>query len=145
MLYFELRRLKTSPAACKARGDVAGTIAAEATVALGGAYLNAASAELVANAFIFSRPGEPVTVTDVALPGRYRIEAAHLGPGLPPEQCSRVGTFQQFGRAQQNQQDLGLGLAILRAAAKIAGGQVLVQPGADDRGLQVTLDLPSLG
>lgn len=164
MLYFELRRLKTSPMAYTARGDAAGAIAAgagavaqrfprgtdlrvsaaEATVALGGAYLSAAIAELVANTFIFSRPGEPVTVTGVAHPGRHRIEAADLGPGLSPEPYSRVGTFQQFGRAQQNQQGLGLGLAIVRAAAEIAGGQVLVQPGADGRGRQDTLDLLQL-
>ena len=97
------------------------------------------------NAFIFSKPGEPVTVTGVAQPGRYRIEVADLGPGMSPEQCARVGAFQQFGRAQQNQQGLGLGLAIARAAAEIAGGQFLVQAGVDGRGLHVTLDLPRFG
>jgi signal transduction histidine kinase len=118
---------------------------AEGTVALDGAHLSAAIAELVANAFIFSKPGEPVTVTGVAHPGRYQIEVADLGPGMSPEQCARVGAFQQFGRAQQNQQGLGLGLAIARAAAEIAGGQFLVQAGADGRGLHVTLDLPRFG
>jgi signal transduction histidine kinase len=61
---------------------------------------------------------------------------------MSPEECARVGAFQQFGRAQQNQQGLGLGLAIVRAAAEIAGGQFLVQAGTDGRGLLVTLDLP---
>jgi len=164
MLSFEPKRLKTSPTACKARGDAvraiaAGAIAvpqrftrgtdlrvraAETTVALGGAHLRTAIAERVAYAVIFSKPGGPVTVAGVARPGRYRIEVADLGPGLSPEQCRRVETFQPFGRAQQNEQGLGLGLAIVRAAAEIAGGQFLVQPGADGRGLQVTLDLSRL-
>ena len=162
MLYFELEQLKTSPAAHPARCDAFVAIAAgvraggqglmrdadltvsvaEGTVALDGSHLSAAIAELVANAFIFSKPGEPVTVTGVALPGRYRIEVADAGPGLSPEECARVGAFQQFGRAQRNQQGLGLGLAIVRAAAEIAGGQFLAQPGGDGRGLHVTLDLP---
>ena len=165
MLYFELERLKMSRAAYTARCDASVAIAAgvsaaaqrftrgtdltvsaaEGTVALDGAHLSAAIAELVANAFIFSKPGEPVTVMGVALPGRYRIEVADLGPGMSPEQCARVGAFQQFGRAQQNQQGLGLGLAIARAAAEIAGGQFLVQAGAEGRGLHVTLDLPRYG
>lgn len=164
MLYFELERLKTSPAGYQARCDAAGAIAAgagavaqrftrgtdlrvnaaEGTVALDRSHLSAAIAEVVGNAFIFSKPGEPVTVSGVAHPGRYRIEVADLGLGMSPEQCGRVGAFQQFGRAQQNQQGLGLGLAIVRAAAEIAGGQFLVQPGADGRGLHVTLDLPRL-
>jgi two-component system sensor histidine kinase/response regulator len=165
MVYFELERLKMSRAASKARCDASVAIAAgvsavaerctrgsdltvsvaEGTVALDGAHLSAAIAELVANAFIFSKPGELVTVSGVAHPGRYRIEVADLGPGMSPEQCARVGAFQQFGRAQQNQQGLGLGLAIARAAAEIAGGQFLVQAGADGRGLQVALDLPRFG
>jgi two-component system sensor histidine kinase/response regulator len=162
IIYFELERLKMSPAAYTARCDASVAIAggvsavvqrfkrgsdltvslAEGTVALDGAHLSAAIAELVTNAFIFSKPGAPVTVTGVAHPGRYRIEVADLGPGMSPEQCARVGAFQQFDRARQNQQGLGLGLAIVRAAAEIAGGQFLAQAGADGRGLHVTLDLP---
>ena len=165
MVYFELERLKMSRAASTARCDASLAIAAgvsavaqrftrgsdltvsvaEGTVALDGAHLSAAIAELVANAFIFSKPGEPVTVTGVVHAGRYRIEVADQGPGMSPEQCARVGAFQQFGRAQQNQQGLGLGLAIARAAAELAGGQFLVQAGADGRGLHVTLDLPRFG
>ena len=162
IIYFELERMKMSPAAYRARCDASVAIAggvsavvqrlkrgsdltvslAEGTVALDGAHLSAAIAELVTNAFIFSKPGAPVTVTGVAHPGRYRIEVADLGPGMSPEQCARVGAFQQFDRARQNQQGLGLGLAIVRAAAEIAGGQFLAQAGADGRGLHVTLDLP---
>ena len=165
MVYFELERLKMSRAASTARCDASVAIAAgvsavaqrftrgsdltvsvaEGTVALDGAHLSAAIAELVANAFIFSKPGEPVTVTGVVHAGRYRIEVADQGPGMSPEQCARVGAFQQFGRAQQNQQGLGLGLAIARAAAEIAGGQFVVQAGAAGRGLHVTLDLPRFG
>jgi CheY-like chemotaxis protein len=162
MVYFELERLKLMRVAATARCDASVAIAAgvgavvprfprgadltvsvaEGTVGLDGAHLSAAIAELVANAFIFSQPGTPVTVTGVARPGRYRIEVADLGRGMSPEECARVGAFQQFGRAQQNQQGLGLGLAIARAAAEIAGGQFLVQAGTDGRGLLVTLDLP---
>ena len=67
---------------------------AEGTVALYGAHISVAIAELVATAFIFSKPGEPVTVTVVAYPGRYRIEVADLGPGMTPSECARGGAFQ---------------------------------------------------
>ncbi len=105
-------------------------------------HLLATIAELVGNAFRFSKPGQGVAVTGNAHPQGYRIEIIDQGPGLTPEQCAQIGPFVQFGRERREQQGLGLGLAIARSVAEIAGGRLILQPGPAGRGLHVTLDLP---
>jgi len=107
-------------------------------------HLARAVAELVANACRFSRPGQPVTVTGASKAGRYLIEIVDEGPGMTPEQCARIGPFIQFGRDKREQQGLGLGLAIARSVARLAGGRLLLEPRTDGPGLRVTMDLPAL-
>ncbi|HVT72585.1 MAG TPA: hybrid sensor histidine kinase/response regulator [Lacunisphaera sp.] len=104
--------------------------------------LRAAVGEVVANAFGFSKAGDPVRVTGLARVGRYRIEVLDHGPGMTAEQSSRVGAFTQFDRRIREQQGLGLGLAIARSLARLAGGSLLFGSGAEGCGLLVTFDLP---
>lgn len=98
--------------------------------------------ELVANACRFSRPGQPVTVTGKLTDGLYRIEIADRGTGMTAEQCEHLGAFVQFGREKREQQGLGLGLAIARSVARLAGGELSLMPRTDGPGLLVTLNLP---
>ncbi|MDD3180361.1 MAG: response regulator [Opitutaceae bacterium] len=105
-------------------------------------YLAGALLEVVGNAFRFSPPGRPVTVTGIRRNGRYRIEILDEGPGMTTEQRAEVGAFIQFERSKREQQGLGLGLAIARATATLAGGRLALEAGPGGRGLKVIFDLP---
>ncbi|HEY0864992.1 MAG TPA: response regulator [Lacunisphaera sp.] len=105
-------------------------------------HLQRAVAELVANACRFSRPGQRVVVSGRLRERRYLLEVADEGPGITPDQCARIGPFVQFGREKREQQGLGLGLAIARSVARLAGGRLVLEPRTDGPGLRVTLDLP---
>lgn len=105
-------------------------------------YLVAAVAEVLDNACRYSPPDRPVTVVGTSAEGRYRIEVTDLGPGLKAEQFDRIGPFVQFDRGRTEQQGLGLGLAIARSVAEIAGGRLELSPGPGGAGLRVVLDLP---
>ena len=94
------------------------------------------------NALRFSKAGQPVTVVGTVHGGRYLVEITDRGPGMTAEQRAQVAAFKQFDRSHHNQQGLGLGLAIARAAAEIAGGTLTLRPGPEDVGLQAVLDLP---
>jgi len=113
-----------------------------ATLPLENEHLVSAVAELVLNAFRFSKPGQAVTVTGKKKDGLYRIEIVDQGVGMTADQCANAVAFKQFGRDRHDQQGLGLGLAIARAAADIGGGRLTLKPGPDARGLVATLELP---
>lgn len=164
VMYYELERLKSAPAtvapgccdAPEAVSAAANRAAREekraddllvrcepGRVRSAEAHLLAAVAELVGNGFRFSRPGQPVVVTGRRLGDRYRIEIVDQGPGMTAEQRAQAAAFTQFGRHQREQQGLGLGLAIARMVAEIAGGRLLLEPaGPGESGLRVTLELP---
>ncbi len=114
------------------------------TVGVREEMLATAVAEVVENACTFSKPGTPVEITGAAQAGRYRIEVVDAGPGMTADQCARVGAFVQFERKQREQQGLGLGLAIARSTARLAGGNLSLSPGSAGKGLVVIFDLPVL-
>lgn len=105
-------------------------------------WLRAAVAELVENAFKFSPPGAPVTVSGAVVDGFYRIIVTDHGPGMSPEERESIAAFRQFDRSRQEQQGLGLGLAMVRNIAKLHRGALSLESVADGPGLCVTLDLP---
>jgi two-component system sensor histidine kinase/response regulator len=161
--YYELERIKvaTPPrvlrcsdtAAAVVAGATAAAVAAkrsadlilhcaQESVPLSDAYLHDAVAELVENALRFSLPGRPVSVTGVRQGARFRIEVADQGHGMSAEQRQRIEAFRQHGRSEREQQGLGLGLAIVRSAVELAGGELSLETGPGNRGLKATLDLP---
>ncbi len=161
--YFELERLKQAPPPAVARSCPAETAVrdgvsragAEAkresdvevrggagVVALPAGFLADAVAELVGNALFFSPPGRKVAVTAGPCDSNYRIEVLDQGPGMSVEERANETPFTQFGRARQGQQGLGLGLAIVRSVAKIAGGRLVLEEGPGESGLLAVLELP---
>jgi two-component system sensor histidine kinase/response regulator len=161
ILHFELERLLVNPApkasTCESKGAETATqraaVAAKRTadltmlwepahLPLAAPHLGAAVGEVVANAFRFSAPGQPVTVSGRRQDGRYRIAVTDTGPGMTADECAAIGPFVQFGRHTREQQGLGLGLAIARSAAKLAGGSFHVEPGPGGRGVKAVFDLP---
>lgn len=161
--YFELERMKQSPQPagtyrCEAGTSVAAGAARAAKeegregdllvqceagdVTLPETVLINAVAEIVENACRFSDPGRPVTVSGRRVDGIYRVAIIDEGPGMTPAQRGGVGAFTQFDRKSRNQQGLGLGIAIGRAAAEVAGGRLILQPGPGGRGLHAAFEFP---
>jgi two-component system, sensor histidine kinase and response regulator len=115
---------------------------AAAVVRVNSFWLRAAAAELAENAFKFSAAGALVTVTGAVVDGLYRLEVTDRGPGMSVEERKNIAPFRQFGRARNEQQGLGLGLAIARSIAQLHRGSLTLEPGPDGTGLHATLDLP---
>jgi len=164
VLFYELERLKAAPPrrACLCHDTAIAAGAAQAAMAenrsddliircdagslpVPEAHLIAAVAELVGNACRFSRKGQPVRVTGSRDGSRYEIEIIDQGPGMTAEQRTSVGAFKQFGRKEQEQQGLGLGLIIARSVAELGGGRFNLEAGPGSRGLTAVIDLPAVG
>ncbi len=163
VLFFELEQIKAAPPRAQpspcnvaAAAGAGGLRAAEEAmrapdltvrcdpgfVPVAQEHLATAIAEVVGNAFRFSRAGQPVVVTGSSRGARYLIEIADQGPGMTAEERAGFNAFVQFGRDRREQQGLGLGLAIARGVAEISGGHLSLSAGPGERGLHVTFDLP---
>ncbi len=103
----------------------------------------AALANLLQNAFKFSRPNSHVVLrTDTATaPGRVFLEVEDECGGLPPGAAADL--FRPFEQRSADRSGLGLGLAIARESVETNGGKVVARdlPG---RGCVFTIDLPVL-
>ncbi|HSB72344.1 MAG TPA: ATP-binding protein [Candidatus Methylomirabilis sp.] len=100
-------------------------------------------ANLLHNAVKFSPPGGRVAVRVLAEAGQAVLAVSDAGPGIPPEDLSRV--FERFYRASASRSPdipgVGLGLAITRAIVETHRGSIAVEspPGA---GATFTVRLP---
>jgi two-component system OmpR family sensor kinase len=98
---------------------------------------------LIGNAIQHTPPGSPVTVTVAGQSGSGRLTVADRGPGMTPQQASRV--FERFYRTDAARTrasgGTGLGLAIAASLAAAHGGELTVdtRPG---RGAAFHLLLP---
>ncbi|BBF99872.1 MULTISPECIES: sensor histidine kinase [Pseudonocardia] len=96
---------------------------------------------LADNATRFTGPGDRIALGSEIVRGRVRIWVADTGPGVAPEDRTRV--FRRFARGENapRSDGAGLGLSIVEAIATTHGGRVLLEstPG---RGATFTLDLP---
>jgi signal transduction histidine kinase len=103
--------------------------------------LAAAVANLLQNAFKFSRPKGHVTLTSSATKERVLIEVEDECGGLPPGKVDEL--FMQFEQRGRDRTGLGLGLSISRRSVEAEGGEIHVRdlPGV---GCVFALDLPRL-
>ena len=104
-------------------------------------YLAKIVSELVQNAFKFSKPGTRVQVTLASLPDAISLSVTDHGLGLSPEQATQVGAYMQFDRKLQEQQGLGLGLAIAKRLTELHGGTLRIQT-KKDAGTTVVVKIP---
>jgi signal transduction histidine kinase len=97
--------------------------------------------ELVDNALKFSPGGSPIVIETGAEGDGAVLTVTDQGSGMSPEQVASVAPYIQFERVVREQQGLGLGLAIARQIAKLAGGALTLEstPGV---GTKVTVRLP---
>lgn len=97
---------------------------------------------LVDNALRFSAAGDRVTVCVRAVTTGAEIEVADQGPGVPPEELSRLGErFHRFVDGVSEAHGCGLGLSIVRRIAALHGGTIRFAPGSDGRGLRATVEI----
>ena len=105
-------------------------------------YLADVLAELIENAFKFSRTGQPVAVRGNITADNYVFEIQDEGPGFTADELSQLRPFTQFLRPGLVKKGLGLGLAIARSFARVAGGRLDVLPRDPGPGAIVRLTLP---
>lgn len=91
---------------------------------------------LVDNAAKFSLPGTPLLLQGVTAGREYRLTIADQGRGLTPEQFVQIDVFRQFNREKNEQQGLGLGLAICRNFATCVGATMVLEKNPDQTGLR---------
>jgi signal transduction histidine kinase len=99
-------------------------------------------ANLIENAVKYSPEGGEVRVSASAANGAVQISVRDAGPGIPPEQQTRI--FEKFGRAEVaggSKPGTGLGLFIARSIAEAHGGSLEVSSGSEP-GSTFTLTLP---
>ncbi len=101
------------------------------------------TANLVENALDHTPPGTVVTVALEGVEGVARLVVADTGPGVPPE--AREQVFRPFHRLDRSRTrpGSGLGLALVRAIARLHGAE----PRLEDNGpgLRVVVELPRIG
>jgi signal transduction histidine kinase len=123
-----------------ARG-VAFTVSIEPrlTLATDREMLSSALANLLQNAFKFTRSGDHVSLTARVVAGHVLIEVADQCGGLPPGWAEHL--FVPFTQRSGDRSGVGLGLSISRRAVQAIGGTLEVQdvPGT---GCVFTVDLP---
>ncbi|HEY3576985.1 MAG TPA: ATP-binding protein [Gaiellaceae bacterium] len=97
---------------------------------------------LIENAVKYSPEGGEVRVSASASNGAVRIAVHDSGPGIPPDQQTRI--FEKFGRVDvpgASKPGTGLGLFIARSIAEAHGGSLDVSSDAEP-GATFTLSLP---
>lgn len=80
--------------------------------------------ELLDNAFRYSSDAEPVEITGKISGGKYLLSVKDNGIGMEQRNTKNIGAFTQFDRAKNEQQGLGLGLAIAKRMTELSGGQL---------------------
>jgi signal transduction histidine kinase len=104
--------------------------------------LAAAVANLLQNAFKFTRAGGHVSLRTSATADRVLMDVEDKCGGLPPGKIE--GLFQPFSQRGADRTGLGLGLSIAQRGVEANGGVIRVRdlPGS---GCVFTIDLPRLG
>lgn len=125
---------------------VTSTVGPDARVHVRPSGLRQVLANLVGNAIVHNRPGGSVEISATGSVGeggepRLRIMVRDTGPGLEPDQLSRV--FDSFVRfADAEVKGTGLGLPLARAVAERDGGVVGAESVAGE-GSVFWVDLPA--
>ena len=99
---------------------------------------------LISNALKFTPRGGSVTVTLQATGDTLELVVADTGVGIAKDDLERLGQpFEQAGDAEQRAAGSGLGLSLVRAFARLHGGDMTVES-AMGEGTAVTVRLPVL-
>lgn len=136
-----IRERATAQATQVNRPDDLSLQISDISVPMASEYLAKVTEELVQNAFKFSEPGMPVTVTLKEAFNTIVFSVANLGRGFSTEQIARIGAYMQFERKMNEQQGLGLGLTIAKRLVELHGGALSIE-GKKGEGATVVAKLP---
>jgi signal transduction histidine kinase len=106
-------------------------------------YFKKIVTELVQNALKFSKPGTTVRVRLAPEKGETVFSVTDAGRGFSQEQIHRIGAYLQFERKMQDDQGLGLGLAIAKKLVESHGGTLSIESD-QSTGSTVTVRLPAV-
>ena len=99
---------------------------------------------LVSNALKFTPRGGQVTVSVHPVDGMLEIVVSDTGVGISREDLLRLGRpYEQAGDADQRQAGSGLGLSLVRAFARLHGGEMVMESTLGE-GTTVTVRMPVL-
>ncbi len=99
---------------------------------------------LISNALKFTPRGGAVTVTVQGHGDTLELIVADTGVGIADDDLQRLGRpFEQAGDAEQRAAGSGLGLSLVRAFARLHGGEMSVESSVGE-GTTVTVRLPVL-
>jgi two-component system, sensor histidine kinase and response regulator len=99
----------------------------DACLKISGEALNKLLSELLDNAFKFSKPGTPVTVTSKINRDQFILTIEDQGRGMSPEHIQQIGAYMQFERQFYEQQGAGLGLKIAQLLTTIYQGSLEIK------------------
>ena len=75
--------------------------------------------EIISNAVKFSNKGGLIKISSLVKNGKLVLVVENEASGISQEQISNIGAFMQFNRGIQEQQGIGIGLAIVKLIANI--------------------------
>lgn len=101
-------------------------------------YIHRIVSQLIDNACKFSLPGTPIEVIGLVDNDSYTLTVSDMGRGMSSEQMSNIGLFRQFDRTANEQQGLGLGLAICSAFASYSNAHFSLTHNRDGSGVRAT-------
>ena len=119
-------------------------IGAEAmTVRADQAKLHDVLRNLVENANNYTPEGSDIRIATSAAPGQVSITVSDSGPGIPPDDLSRVfERFYRVDKARSRPGGTGLGLAIVKHLVELHGGTVRAENRAEG-GARFVVTLPT--
>ena len=82
---------------------------------------------LLSNAAKYSPEGTPIELRVIDKKGRVRLEVADRGPGIHPDDVTRI--FEKFGRGREDRKTpgVGLGLYLSRRIVRGHGSELTVE------------------
>jgi cell cycle sensor histidine kinase DivJ len=99
---------------------------------------------LISNALKFTPRSGSVTLTLQAVGDALEIVVSDTGVGIAPDDLARLGRpFEQAGDASQRAAGSGLGLSLVRAFARLHGGDMSLESSVGE-GTTVTVRMPVL-
>jgi two-component system sensor histidine kinase/response regulator len=122
--------------------DAVVEVPAEARIQVAMPGFEFAASHLVENAFKYSLPGTQVRVAARMEGGLLQVSVSDRGRGMSREQLERVGMVRPFEGRGLGQHGLGMGLMLASTFARLSGGQLDLQPGANGTGLNAVMSLP---
>jgi two-component system, sensor histidine kinase and response regulator len=99
----------------------------EASLPIAPDKLQKAIAEVLENAFKFSRPGDGVSLAGFFTDDQFTISISDRGRGMTSEQIASIGAHMQFERKFYEQQGSGLGLIISKRLTELHGGSFSIE------------------